>query len=220
MKNYAVILLTMAMASTSLAQEWVNPDGGNIFGGISDIEMDFGTTPPWMALDKIKTDCADLACAPGVPVTHQTILVDGGDTNIKMEVEGSFSRINEPGSKEKLVEIAKTILASDYEFEAGVMYQPGVCINNKNGCDYREDPYPVDQYKGAKSVMVRWEDDDGSIIGFLSVAFSLPEAAELDGLCGGIVGTGGAVASAIQPWTGPLFALASLACLGLKAPPS
>ncbi|KAM0276658.1 hypothetical protein ACHAQH_006519 [Verticillium albo-atrum] len=223
MKDFIVSLFALAMASTSFAQDtpWVNPAGGNIEAEIGDTRMDFGTTPPWMVLDAIKEHCSNTGCASGESIDVGTILVEGGfggDTRVKMDVSGTFNNVGQPGDKNQLVEIAKAIVASNHGFEAAQPYQPGACIVTRDGCRYNEDLIRVDQYTGTKSVIVRWEDDDGNLISFLNVGFSLPDAMEQDGICAGIIGIAGAIAAAVQPLTGGLFALLSIGCLGLKKP--
>ena len=77
------------------------------------------------------------------------------------------------------------------------------------------DPQYDDQWRATDNINVRYEDDDTGFHAFLNIGFSVPDGSGDSGLCGSLLGVGGALAGTISSIAAPagvLFSLGSLAC--------
>lgn len=148
MKNPSPVLIGIftvgAFAATTWnhqranGQEWQNPNGnGNVKAEISDKKINWGTTPPWTALDKIKEHCLDTSCGPGKPLVVDTEISEGDDkikSKIQMTVSGVFGDKGEWGDIDQLVELAKTTLAyAPYDVEKAYQLVGDECIGLTGG---------------------------------------------------------------------------------------
>lgn len=140
MKNFitlrvATFALGAAAATTwnyRRASSWSNPDGGNTKADLADHKVNYGSTPPWDALDKIKDHCLSNGCSSDSKFEIDTNVVKDDQligAKIKIAVGGSFNDPGQEGSLDQLVEIVKNVAAhSPYDVKKGVPYQVG------NGC--------------------------------------------------------------------------------------
>lgn len=125
-------LPVMALALGASAQTWKNPDGGNTNANIGDTKINYGYTPPWYALDKIKENCPSNGCNSENKIEYSTGIIEDGEmksATITLSVEGSFNDPGEQGNRDQLVEIVKAVAgASKYDYNKDVIYHTG------NGC--------------------------------------------------------------------------------------
>jgi hypothetical protein len=131
----ATFALSAAAATTwnyRRANSWSNPDGGNTKADLADHKVNYGSTPPWDALDKIKDHCLSNGCSSDSNFEVDTNVVKDDQlvtAKIKLAVGGSFNDGGEEGNLDQLVEIVKNVAAhSPYDVKKDVPYQVG------NGC--------------------------------------------------------------------------------------
>lgn len=141
----AIGLLSMGAAQVSAipVQEkrqddfiWSNPDGGgNTQVSVGDGKMRFGHLVPSSTLDLIDEHCTSTGCKPNEDLAATALLVNsniGTESEITMQVEGSFNAAGDRGSKAQLLDLAKQAMEKLYddgiaEREQGVLYQEKTC---------------------------------------------------------------------------------------------
>lgn len=130
---------------------WSNPDGeGNTQVSIGDGKMRFGHLVPSSTLDLIDEHCTSTGCKPNEDLTATALLVNsdiGTESEISMQVEGSFNAAGDRGSKAQLLDLAKQALQKLYddgiaEREEGVIYQEKTCPGFHPTCNskFRQPP--------------------------------------------------------------------------------
>lgn len=115
------IYTALALASSIpyvLAQEqrFDADPSGNTRVATSGQGINYGTTPPWYALDALNEFCNPVGCSGelevGTLVTDDFVL---RDHKIIMEVQGTFNE-NGLGTRRNMIEVAKTVSARGYDF--------------------------------------------------------------------------------------------------------
>ncbi|RSL54040.1 hypothetical protein CEP53_007545 [Fusarium sp. AF-6] len=196
---------------------WTNPDGGNTHVDIGNNKVAYGYTPPWYAFDKIKEECPSNGCNSENKIEYATGVIQNGEMRsaiITLAVEGSFNGAGEQGNRDDLVEIVKAVSgASQYDFEQGVSYYVGngCAVSGFIPCSPGKKEY-ADQYTATDLIVVRVENDDGSLLADMSVSIKVDVDDGGEGVCDTITSVGGAIAGAINGLAGGVFSLAALAC--------
>ncbi|KAL2684912.1 hypothetical protein Neosp_006005 [[Neocosmospora] mangrovei] len=200
---FSAALLAIGVAAEDA---WTNPDGGNTHVDIGNKKVAYGYTPPWYAFDKIKEECPSNGCNSENKIEYATGVIQNGEmrpATITLAVEGSFNGFGEQGSRDDLVEIVKAVSgASQYDFEQGVSYYVG----NAGKKEY------ADQYTATDLIVVRVENEDGSLLADMSVSIKVDVDDGGEGVCDTITSVSGAIAGAINGLAGGIFSLAALAC--------
>ncbi|KAM0418707.1 hypothetical protein ACHAPT_012406 [Fusarium lateritium] len=196
---------------------WTNPDGGNTHVDIGDKKVAYGYTPPWYAFDKIKEECPSNGCNSENKIEYSTGVIQDGEmrsATITISVEGSFNDAGEQGNRDDLVEIVKAVAgASPYDFEAGVTYRTGngCVVSGFIPCDPGNEEH-ADQYTATSLIVVRVENDDGSLLADMSVSVKVDVDDAGAGVCSTLTTAGAAISGAISGLASGIFALAGLAC--------
>ncbi|KAK2599960.1 hypothetical protein QQS21_005344 [Conoideocrella luteorostrata] len=225
MKNASPLRITAFAISAAAAviygraNTWQNKDGGNTKADLADHKVNYGTTPPWDALDQIKKHCLSNGCSSDSSFEVDTKVVKDDQlvgAKIKIAVGGSFNDAGQEGNLDQLVEIVKSVAAhSPYDVKKGVPYQVGNgCIPGAAGptpCDPGKTEH-ADQYHLTDMIVVRVEGKDGDQKADMNVHTTIEVPDVGGGVCADITKVGGAMAGAINGILGGIFTLASLGC--------
>lgn len=138
MASAAVLGLAL---SVSANDKWENEDGdGNVLAAVSDDTINWGTTPPWRALEKINEHCSHVGCHTDDTLEVDTTIAIGPndpkrDATIRMSIRAGFSQNDDFGTRENLVELAKAISAQGYDVEEKAYWGERSCEKSPNvGC--------------------------------------------------------------------------------------
>ena len=118
MKFTSILLPVISLATTTFAETRVIDPNGNTQVDADSQAINYGTTPPWYALDHLLTECSTVGCSGAEEVKVGTLVVKNGhlvEMDIVISAEASFNSEGK-ATRETLVEIAKGISAQGYEF--------------------------------------------------------------------------------------------------------
>lgn len=228
-------LALLALTGTTAAQTWKNPDGGNTRADISDTKINYGSTPPWYAFDRIKEECLSTGCSSAKSFEYKTDYVVSGSFkqgNLLVSVDGSFNDEGEEGNLDQLVEIVKSVAGgSPYDYTQGKTYYigNGCGLSGPTPCDRKcntrpstrvhcadikiaGDKYEMDEYIATDMISVRVEAEDGGMLADMTVFVEVEIGETKSGVCSMITTVGSTIGGLVSGIAGGIFSLASLGC--------
>ncbi|KAF4468848.1 hypothetical protein FALBO_4259 [Fusarium albosuccineum] len=191
-----------------------------VYHGDRNGKINWGTTPPWDALNHLHKQCEDdNICPPKVEVPTQIVSGDDiHDATITITIP-EFTSQSKKKTKQ-FIELLKAVSAGygnkhTYQVKkkkyhpnkTGCCPPVGCCI-----CD-AGDPESADQYHQTNVINVIARDDDHDLHGQFEVRVSV--SLNVDGddqMCENLTTIGSAVAGAVSGIAGGLFTLFSLTC--------
>lgn len=120
--------------------KWENPDGGNTDVQVGDKKINWGSKPPWDALNEIKDHCLSNGCNGDDKLTVKTKILDGDtldEGDITISIEGTFARDDEDGNIDQLTDLVKAAAArSNYDVKTESYAEGYSCpVGTSFGCD-------------------------------------------------------------------------------------
>lgn len=120
--------------------DWKNPDGGNTNVQVGDKKVNWGSKPPWDALNEIKEHCLSNGCNSEDKLKIKTKIFDEDKVNegeITIAAEGDFALKGEDGNIEQLTDLAKAAIAKTKYDVKKEEYREGVScpVGTPFGCD-------------------------------------------------------------------------------------
>lgn len=120
--------------------KWENPDGGNTDVQVGDKKINWGSKPPWDALNEIKDHCLSNGCNGDDKLTVKTKILDGDtldEGEISISIDGTFAEEGEDGNIDQLTDLVKAAVAnSNYDVKTETYAEGYSCsVGTPFGCD-------------------------------------------------------------------------------------
>ncbi|KAM5364273.1 hypothetical protein ACJZ2D_011582 [Fusarium nematophilum] len=208
--------LVFGLAAPALMVEAAVP--GNTKVDLDKHRINWGTTPPWDALDHLHQKCEQNGCTS--PFKVPTQIVSGDDIHdAHITISAEMISQNRKMTN-NLVELAKAVSAGHgnkktykvvkkkyHPNKTGCCPPVGCCI-----CD-SGDPESADQYHLTNRITIVLKDDDNDLHGQLEVQMKVSlNVGGDDQMCEDLTTIGAACAGAVHGIAGGIFSMISLAC--------